>query len=78
MREEDLQALFEDYNLKVVKLNLLKDERGRHKGAGFIEFESVKDADVAVNELNGFLMGNEAIKLSYSKSSLKTSAPIKQ
>jgi len=52
VREEDISALFEDYNLKIVKLNLLKDERGRHKGAGFIEFATANDAEIAVNELH--------------------------
>jgi RNA recognition motif-containing protein len=54
VREEDLRDLFNDYNLKVVKLNILKNEKGQSKGTGFVEFESSKEATSAVNKLNGF------------------------
>jgi len=30
----------------------LKDERGRHKGAGFVELSSENEAEIAVNELH--------------------------
>lgn len=39
MREDDLYDLFESgFNLQVHKLNLLKNDNGTHKGAGFVEF----------------------------------------
>ena len=46
--------LFNKHYLKVIKLNILKNERGQSKGAGFVEFETVKDANYVVNKLDGF------------------------
>ena len=38
MREDDLIEFFGENNLKVVKLNILKNEKGQSKGSGFVEF----------------------------------------
>lgn len=54
MREDDLREFFSDHNLQIAKLNILKNERGESKGTGFIEFKSAKDANYAVNKLNGY------------------------
>ena len=54
IREDDLHGLFQENNLHVVKLTILKNEKGQSKGSGFVEFESTKDAAYAVNKLNGF------------------------
>jgi RNA recognition motif-containing protein len=54
IREEDLYEFFGEHNLKVKKLNILKNDKGQSKGSGFIEFETAKDANYAVSKLNGF------------------------
>lgn len=44
LREDDLHQFFEGYKLKIVKMHLLKNEKGQSKGSGFVEFETLQDA----------------------------------
>ena len=48
-----MKQVFEQHNLKVLKVRLLLNERGQSKGTGFAEFESPEDAEYAVNEISG-------------------------
>lgn len=67
MREEDLHDFFGEHNLKVVKLNVLKNEKGQSKGSGFVEFQTAKDANYAVNKLNGFQFSGKACQIEFAK-----------
>jgi len=61
--------LFKDHNLKVTKLQILKDGKGSSKGIGFAEFENAKDAQSAVNRFNEFDFHKRKMRLEYAKSS---------
>lgn len=45
---DTLQAAFSDLNLDVRKVNLLTNDQGKSKGAGFITFGSSEEAQKAV------------------------------
>lgn len=38
IREDELREFFEENKLNVVKLNILKNDKGQNKGTGFVEF----------------------------------------
>eukprot|EP00347_Sterkiella_histriomuscorum_P023162 403335713 len=67
MTEDDLTELFQSLNLTVTKLNLLKQGDGRHKGAGFVEFASNEEADIAVSELDNYQFGRQKLRLEFTK-----------
>lgn len=67
VREEDLRDLFQDHNLKVSKLQILKDGKGSSKGIGFAEFETAKDASTAVNRFNDFELQKRKMRIEFAK-----------
>jgi RNA recognition motif-containing protein len=67
LREDDLYEFFGEKSLNILKLNVLKNEKGQSKGSGFVEFENAKDANYAVNKLNGFNFSGRAISLEFAK-----------
>lgn len=67
MREEQLEDFFGEHHLKVVKLILLRNEKGQSKGSGIVEFESLRDAEYAVNKLHGSDIERRQICIDYAK-----------
>lgn len=55
--EDALKAKFSDYG-KVVNGVIMKDEKGKSKGFGFINFDSHEGAKRAMVFLNGEKLGN--------------------
>lgn len=52
--DDDLRALFDRFG-RVVRANVVKDRETREsKGFGFVSFESRKDAELALQKMNGF------------------------
>ena len=69
LKEEDLNQLFKSYNLNVVKIKLLLNDKGQSKGAGYVEFVTPEDADFAFKEMNGieYDQSKRKLTLTYSK-----------
>ena len=64
--EEELKALFADYNAEEV--SLIKDKfSGRSKGFGFVTISDDEVANKAVSELNGKDVGGRELKVSEAK-----------
>lgn len=55
--EDDLRNLFSQDGMAVKSVQLLTDrETGRSRGFGFVEMETVEDAEKACNMLNGYAL----------------------
>jgi len=52
-----LKSCFEKFG-KITDTKLLTDERGASKGVGFVKFESIEDAEKAIQELDGSMDPN--------------------
>ena len=65
--EEDLENLFSSAGT-VKEATIVTDRyTGQAKGFGFIEMESDKDADTAINTLNGTQMGGRTLTVNEAK-----------
>jgi RNA recognition motif-containing protein len=51
-----------------VKLNLLRGQDGYHRGAGFVEFETPQQAEIALEELDELKYGSNILRIDYAKS----------
>jgi len=72
--EDELSKLFSLYG-DVVKVNIPKDKNtNQPKGYGFVHMANAKDAETAIQFLNGHKLGNKFLKVSI-KSGSKGSAP---
>ena len=61
VREEDLQALFEQAGT-VTSVNIIRDKfSGQSRGFGFVEMASADEADKAIAMLNGHNLENRQI-----------------
>ena len=60
---EHLKSVFEAFG-KVVSAELIPNpETGKHKGYGFVEFEDVKSAEDAIENMNGFELCGRPLKV---------------
>ena len=68
--EKRLQELFGAYGT-VEQIHILKDQDSRSKGAAFITYSSVEEADTAIFTLHNRyrMLTNRAIQVSYAKNS---------
>ncbi|KAF2148444.1 splicing factor, CC1-like protein [Myriangium duriaei CBS 260.36] len=60
--EEDLEGVFSQYG-EVEFVQLQKDDNGRSRGYGFVQFSSPDDAKSALAELNGFELAGRPIRV---------------
>jgi RNA recognition motif-containing protein len=65
--EDDLRTLFSDTST-VISVALIKDrETGRSKGFAFVELSSQSEAEQAIKDLNGKMVGDREIKVDKAK-----------
>lgn len=65
--EEQLEALFTEVG-KVASAVVIKDrDSGQSKGFGFVEMAEDKDAETAINELNGKEIDGRAIMVNQAR-----------
>ena len=57
MGNNNLRKAFESYG-KITRVRLMHDERGLSRGFGFVCFERAEDADTAMREMNGMMIGS--------------------
>ncbi|KAG0256945.1 hypothetical protein BG011_004242, partial [Mortierella polycephala] len=62
-RARDLEDLFNKYG-RVTRLDI---KRGTNSGFGFVEYDDPRDADEAVNKLNGSVVNGSAIVVEFAK-----------
>jgi translation initiation factor 3 subunit G len=73
--EDDLRELFQTFG-KVVRANVIKDRNtGESKGFGFVSFESRKDAEKALNKMNGHGYDSLILSVSWSRTPPLASCP---
>ena len=65
--EDDLRTLFSDTST-VISVALIKDrETGRSKGFAFVELSSQSEAEQAIKDLDGKMVGDREIKVDKAK-----------
>lgn len=64
---DDLQALFSQAGTVSSAQIIMDKMTGRSRGFGFVEFENDAEADTAVQQFNGYMMGGRAIMVSEAK-----------
>ncbi|CAF0761903.1 unnamed protein product, partial [Didymodactylos carnosus] len=63
LTEQDIQSVFEAFG-KIKTAALAKDaQTGKHKGYGFIEYDSVQAAQDAINSMNLFDLGGQYLRV---------------
>lgn len=60
MDEEKLNELFSKYG-KITSFKVVNDENGQSKGFGFCSYENPEEAEAAVQNLNGFTVGDKQL-----------------
>jgi RNA-binding protein 39 len=60
--EEDLRIVFQSFG-EVLSVNINRDEMGRSKGFGFIQFASPQEANFALSKGNGLELAGNYLKL---------------
>ena len=67
VEEEELQTLFEEYGT-VNSSKIITDKySGKSKGFGFVEMEDDSEANEAIKNLNGTVVGNREITVNEAK-----------
>ena len=67
VNEEDLQKAFSEFG-EVVSVKIIKDQYdGRSKGFGFVEMQDRREADTAIEGLNGKEFKGRSIKVNQAK-----------
>ena len=67
VNEEDLQKAFSEFG-EVFSVKIIKDQYdGRSKGFGFVEMQDRREADTAIEELNGKEFKGRSIKVNQAK-----------
>ena len=68
--EAKLSAAFSAYGaLESVKIPLKTDGTGEHKGFGFVTFAHLEAAVEARNQLQGYMLGTKAIRITFQAGS---------
>lgn len=65
--DEDLQKAFEPYGKIVSCAVITNRETGRSKGFGFVEFETVEEAEKAKEAMDGQEIAGRAIKIDFAR-----------
>ncbi len=65
--EDELRDLFAQAGTVVSTAIIMDRMTGRSKGFGFVEMDSEAEAEKAVNDFNGYNMGNREIKVSIAR-----------
>eukprot|EP00771_Trimastix_marina_P000372 gnl/Trimastix_PCT/1391.p1 GENE.gnl/Trimastix_PCT/1391~~gnl/Trimastix_PCT/1391.p1 ORF type:complete len:361 (-),score=69.11 gnl/Trimastix_PCT/1391:11-1093(-) len=64
--DQEIRAVFEPFG-PIRSCQLMPNpETGRHKGFGFIEFETVEQANNAIRAMNGFQLGGRTLRVNHS------------
>ncbi|PNS18247.1 hypothetical protein CAC42_7616 [Sphaceloma murrayae] len=71
--EDDLQTLFGTYG-EVEFVQLQKDESGRSRGYGFVQYSSSDDAKQALAELNGFMLAERPLRVGLGNDKMNAEA----
>ena len=67
VNEEDLQKAFSEFG-EVFSVKIIKDQYdGRSKGFGFVEMQDKKEAETAIEGLNGKEFKGRSIKVNQAK-----------
>ena len=67
LQEEELKEVFAEFG-EVASVKIIKDKvTGRSKGFGFIEMENDKEANNAIQELNGVEVKGRNLKVNQAK-----------
>merc|ERR1711871_973029 len=62
VKQEDIKAILSEFG-HVEYVNLHKDEHGQSKGFAFCRFSKPEEAQLAMNKLNGLVIGERPIKV---------------
>lgn len=63
--EDVLREFFLQNKVRVIKLVILKNERGQSKGQAIIEFASTQDSEFVVTKLNQSIIEGRPVSFSY-------------
>lgn len=67
MKDEDLQATFEQFG-SIDSAKVIRDKMsGRSRGFGFVEMPNSDEANTAISNLNGSEVGGRELKVSEAK-----------
>ncbi|KAJ3693283.1 hypothetical protein LUZ60_008763 [Juncus effusus] len=64
--DEKLREIFSEFGA-IASCKIMKDETGRSKGTGFVNFESYDDAEKALEEMNGKLVGTKPLYIAFAE-----------
>ena len=65
--EQELTGLFEQFGTVNSATVITDRETGRSKGFGFVEMDSTEDAQRAIQQLNGSLLGQRTITVNEAR-----------
>ena len=69
MKDDEIKEKFDKFG-KVIDINIIKEPHSKeNRGFGFITFDSSKDAQKAINEINNTYINGKEIKVEISKRS---------
>jgi hypothetical protein len=73
--ENELKGIFGSFGpIKTVNM-IPNPETGKHKGYGFIDFESHESAQNAITTMNGFDLGGRSLKIGWANSAIQPASP---
>lgn len=64
--EKYLKDTFSRFGNLIEPPSIVKDENGKSKGRGFIEYDDFDSSDLAISKMNGSLLMNNRIELAYA------------
>ncbi|KZP16901.1 hypothetical protein FIBSPDRAFT_865426 [Athelia psychrophila] len=65
--EAGLRDCFDSFKSDIVSIYMLRDETGKRKGSGFIEFNSISKATQALHELDGKTISRYRLEMSFAR-----------
>ena len=69
MKDDEIKEKFDKYG-KVIDINIIKEPHSKeNRGFGFVTYDSAKDAQKAINEINNTCINGKEIKVEISKRS---------
>jgi RNA recognition motif-containing protein len=68
MQEAELGSLFSEAGFSFVHSVVVKDERLRSRGFGFVQFDNQDTANNAIDKFNGNLLNDRRLRLSMARS----------
>jgi len=67
VRDDDLQAMFEEYGAVSSAKVIMDRETDRSKGFGFVEMSSSEDGQAAIDKLNGLEMNGRPLRVNEAR-----------